>query len=206
MHERTRNTPPEVAVNRLVERRGSGDLERRDFMRQMAALLVCGGLPPGLAAGGDPGPGGASVEAVFWPTISAVQEHLWPTRADTPATDDFNAREYLAAVLLDPMVETGERRFISNGVAPLDGFAQSQFKRAFFDLETNEREALLRKIEMNPVGRYWLSLIIYYLFEALLSDPAYGGNSDAIGWRWLEHQSGFPRPPTPYPYTDNERA
>jgi gluconate 2-dehydrogenase gamma chain len=40
-----------------------------------------------------------------------------------------------------------------------------------------------------------LSLLLYYIFEALLSDPVYGGNPGGIGWQWLEHQPGFPRPP-----------
>ena len=39
-------------------------------------------------------------------------------------------------------------------------------------------------------GRAWLSLLLYYIFEALLSDPVYGGNPDGIGWQWLEHQPG----------------
>ena len=30
--------------------------------------------------------------------------------------------------------------------------------------------------------------------EALLTDPAYGGNPDGIGWRWLGHTPGYPRP------------
>ena len=33
-----------------------------------------------------------------------------------------------------------------------------------------------------------------YIFEALLSDPVYGGNPEGIGWRWLGHRPGFPRP------------
>jgi gluconate 2-dehydrogenase gamma chain len=31
--------------------------------------------------------------------------------------------------------------------------------------------------------------------EALLTDPAYGGNPGGIGWRWLQHVPGYPRPP-----------
>ena len=26
-------------------------------------------------------------------------------------------------------------------------------------------------------------------------DPVYGGNPDGIGWKWLMHPPGFPRPP-----------
>ncbi len=58
-----------------------------------------------------------------------------------------------------------------------------------------QREALLRRIEQSRAGGNWLSLLLTYLLEALLADPVYGGNPDAIGWRWLEHQPGFPTPP-----------
>jgi len=36
--------------------------------------------------------------------------------------------------------------------------------------------------------------VLGYIFEALLVDPVYGGNPNGIGWKWLEHQPGLPRP------------
>ena len=71
---------------------------------------------------------------------------------------------------------------------------------SFIELNQAQREAMLRRIETNPVGRYWLSLMIYYLLEALLADPVYGGNIDTVGWQWLQHAPGFPRPDGPYDY------
>ena len=188
----------------LVDNRHRGQIRRRDFMRHMTVLLVGTGLPPLLA---DPISGEESlVSEVFWPTIAAVQEHTWPTRNGTPTLAEFNATEYLAAALLDPRIEAGERQYIHDGVAPLEDFTRAQFGRSFFELKVAEREAVLRKIETSPIGRYWLSLIIYYLFEALLADPVYGGNTNRIGWRWLEHLEGFPRPPSAYPYPKSVRA
>jgi gluconate 2-dehydrogenase gamma chain len=170
----------------------------------MVALLGYAGLPRVFA---DSGEGEKTLsEDMFWPTIVAVQEHLWPARDGTPDLLEFNATSYLAAALLDPQVEAGEREYISNGVAPLEGFTQSQFERSFFELDALERDAVLRKIETSPAGQYWLSLIIYYLFEALLADPVYGGNTDSIGWHWLQHKPGFPRPPAAYPYSERGRA
>ena len=59
----------------------------------------------------------------------------------------------------------------------------------------NRLGVMLRQIEQSNAGQNWLSLLLTYLLEALLADPVYGGNPDGIGWQWLEHQSGFPRPP-----------
>jgi len=36
--------------------------------------------------------------------------------------------------------------------------------------------------------------LLTYLLEALLADPVYAGNPNGIGWKWLQHQPGFPRP------------
>jgi gluconate 2-dehydrogenase gamma chain len=40
-------------------------------------------------------------------------------------------------------------------------------------------------------------MLLDYIMEALLTDPVYGGNPNSIGWQWLKHQPGFPRPTTP---------
>jgi len=32
------------------------------------------------------------------------------------------------------------------------------------------------------------------IFEALLLDPIYGVNTNNIGWNWLNHDPGVPRP------------
>jgi len=173
-------------------------------MRRATALLAAIGLPPlapGLGADES-----ALPPDVFWSTVTAVQEHVWPATGEAPAIADFNATPYLAAVLLDPGVAADERQFLSDGVTPLDAFARERLKRPFYEADTQARETLLRKIETSPVGRYWLSLIVYYVFEALLADPAYGGNPDGLGWRWLAHAPGFPRPPSPYPYRENGHA
>jgi len=205
MHEDRPNDPPSQRdIKTLIECRRLDTVGRRAFMRRMTALLGVAGLPRVFADTNEGGKGFS--EEVFWPTITAVQKHLWPAREGAPGLQDFNATPYLAAALLDPQVEADEREFISNGVAPLEGFTRSQFERSFFELDATEREAVLRKIETNPAGQYWLSLIIYYLFEALLVDPVYGGNTDAVGWRWLQHEPGFPRPPATYPYSERGRA
>ena len=164
----------------------------------MTMLLVSSGLPSVQADSAATGP---TLEDVFWPTMSAVQSHLWPTREGVPSITDFNATAYISARFYSIRSSMlGERQFVKDGVAPLEDFTQAQFDRSFFELDPAEREAVLRKVETSPVGRYWLSLMVYYLFEALLADPVYGGNTDTIGWRWLGHQPGFPRPPSAYPY------
>lgn len=61
---------------------------------------------------------------------------------------------------------------------------------------------MLKKISQSRAGENWLSLLLYYLLESLTLDPIYGGNTDGMGWQWLGHQAGFPRPVQGKTYLD----
>ena len=129
--------------------------------------------------------------------VSAVQEHLFPHAHDSPGATDINAAAYLEWAITAPGIDPDTRNIIANGVGRLQDASRERFEVLFGDLSFEQREQLLRYLaDKTRWGRAWLSLLLYYLFEALLSDPVYGGNPDEIGWRWLEHQPGFPRPPT----------
>lgn len=129
-------------------------------------------------------------------TLSAVQQHLFPAGSDSPGAGDINALAYLQKnVLDDPALDPEEKQFILNGVGWLDDLSMSTQNSRFLELNEQQREKLLRMIEKSSAGENWLSTLLLYIFEALLSDPVYGGNPNGIGWKWLEHQAGFPRPP-----------
>jgi gluconate 2-dehydrogenase gamma chain len=128
--------------------------------------------------------------------VSAVQEHLFPHGPHSPGAADVHATAYLEWAITAPGLDPDTRNTIINGVGRLQDASLERFDVSFGDLSFDHREQLLRYLaDKTRWGRAWLSLMLYYLFEALLSDPVYGGNPDEIGWRWLEHQSGFPRPP-----------
>lgn len=128
--------------------------------------------------------------------LRAVQEHLLPHAADSPGAADINAATYLEWAITAPGIDPDTRNTIVNGLGRLREASRARHDAAFDALATGQREELLRYLaDETRWGRAWVSLLLYFLFEALLSDPAYGGNPGEIGWRWLEHQPGFPRPP-----------
>jgi len=130
-------------------------------------------------------------------TLSAVQEHLFPRGPDAPGAADINAAAYLEWAITAPGIDPDRRNTMVNGVDELQDASRERFDVVFTALDDEQREQLLRYLaDKTRWGRAWLSLLLYYIFEALLSDPAYGSNPDGIGWRWLEHQPGFPRPST----------
>lgn len=129
-----------------------------------------------------------------WKTIAVVQEHLFPADKDSPGAQDIQALNFLQNIIKAPDVEESEREHITNGAGWLNDLSAKIYKQPFIELDESRREKILRKIEQSRAGSRWLSLLMSYLIEALLSDPVYGGNKDSVGWKWLEHQPGYPTP------------
>ncbi len=64
----------------------------------------------------------------------------------------------------------------------------------YINLSKDKKEKLLKEFEQTHLGQNWLSILMYYGFEAMLSDPIYGGNHNKQGWNALNHNAGIPRP------------
>lgn len=164
-------------------------IDRRSFLTKISVLLAVSSLP--LVA---------RVETVAaesnepWLTIAAVQDQLFPTTANAPGAKEINATDYLRRVLSESHTDPDDKQFILNGVGWLNDLAREKQGLMYYELNEEQGETVLREIEKSGAGERWLAFILLYVFEALLSAPVYGGNPDAVGWRWLEHQPGFPLP------------
>jgi gluconate 2-dehydrogenase gamma chain len=131
-----------------------------------------------------------------WRTLAAVQEHLFPSDGDVPGARDISAMQYLKNVIDHHDIEQSEKEFIQNGVKWLNGIAREMYAAGFIELSAAKKEKTLRKVAQSSAGENWLSTLLTYLIEALLTSPAYGGNPNGVGWKWLEYQPGFPQPPS----------
>lgn len=138
-------------------------------------------------------------------TLAAVQEHLFPHEENSPGADDINALPYLEETLNQYGFDPEISEFILSG---LDKFMQFTSERGavFENLSGEARETLLREVQQTDWGENWTALILTYLFEALLADPIYGGNPDGIGWTWLDHTPGIPRPTEKTRYRDPNKG
>lgn len=132
---------------------------------------------------------------INWATLSAVQEHLFPSGKDSPGAKEINATDYLQFILFDPFIEKEEKKMIISGVHQLNETAIKSHRKQFTQLTWNKREKLLHNFSRTEDGEEWLSTLITYIFEALLSDPVYGGNPNGVGWQWIEYKPPYPRPP-----------
>ena len=139
----------------------------------------------------------STFSAEQWRIIAAVQDHLLPSEPHNltaPGAREVRATAYLDRTLAVPGFDPATRAFILQGVGWLDDLARERHKTAFPELDPGTREDLLRQTADSEPGERWLSNLITYTLEALLADPLYGGNPGGIGWTWLGHDPGLPRP------------
>ncbi len=126
--------------------------------------------------------------------LKAVLQHLFPAESGSPGAKELNAIEYLSWVINDPDLRASKKQLLISGIGWTEDTANEMFKDSFVNLKTAQKEKVLRDLERYSRGRRWLSLLLTYLMEALLSDPLYGSNKNEIGWKWLGHVPGSPRP------------
>jgi gluconate 2-dehydrogenase gamma chain len=177
---------------------------RREFLLSLlagagavAAGRAVGDVLPMPPGGGLPSPLAKALEEAPWPLLEGVQAHLFPAEPDSPGAAEINALGYLQDVLSREDGDAVEdRKFLTAGAVFLRRrVALDHDGRLFEELSVEEREAALRKMAGSTDGANWISVVMYYLLEALLADPVYGGNTGEVGWKWLGYTAGFPRPP-----------
>ncbi|MDR4507911.1 MAG: gluconate 2-dehydrogenase subunit 3 family protein [Candidatus Brocadiaceae bacterium] len=184
----------------LRGKHGSGSIGRRTFLSGAVGFIATLLLSPVVARTVKSHASALTEDP--WQTLSIVQDHLFPSEANSPGAKEINAISYLRNMLADPVTDTDEKEFILNGVKWLNELAVERHEAVFMDLTLLQQSALLQQISKTTAGRNWISKLLSYLLEALLSDPVYGGNPDGVGWKWLEHRPGYPRPPMNKRYYD----
>lgn len=120
--------------------------------------------------------------------------HLFPQSKLGPGAIDLNISSYLSQVLVDERIMQEDRHYFLQGATWLEESAYEEFNQSFLNLSSRDKESLLQIISRKRWGENFIYTTLSYIFEALLSSPIYGSNQNEIGWKWLEHQAGFPQP------------
>lgn len=178
-------------------------ISRRQFVMRSSGTLMAAGTPLAGLTGCSPMQSrehsvDSGVSEKQWQEIAEVQQFLLPSEQHSPGAKDVNAQAYLLWVVTDPDFDEQDRQFIPQGLISLQALSQTLFQRPFNQLNDEEKETALREFEKSTEGYAWITTLLNYLLEALLTDPIYGGNPDQIGWKWLDHTPGFPRPSVKY--------
>lgn len=173
-------------------------LSRRTFLKSSVGVSAMVALPVFSLTAKDQERLAQLTQTDPWLTLDVTLMHLLPESISPmlhgPSAKDINALAYLHQVMTVQPTSADEKAFILKGVGWLNGFAQSAQGKPFVQLSFDEKESVLRGISKSRAGENWLTTLLAYLVEAMLSPPAYGGNPNGIGWQWLKHQAGFPLP------------
>lgn len=200
---RREKTTRDYKIYNLAEKIKSSGIDRRTFLLQMAVAGVAASLPLTMCSPDkkenlqlERNPDILSEKE--WHMLKIVQEHLFPSESTSPGASDFNAAAYVQWVLMDKELDKREQDFLKQGLTNLDNEAQERWNSPFLEMLPENQVKLLKHIESHDWGDSWLSVMLMYIFEALLSDPLYGANEDGNGWKWLNFTAGQPRPETIY--------
>ncbi len=123
-----------------------------------------------------------------WLTLQDVQNHIFPQHGSFPSAGQIESVRYLKMVSKDDSFDQTDLDFI------FDGVREVQRRGWLSKISDDEKERLLLAFSKTTFGENWLSIVLNYTFEALLSDPLYGGNVHQQGWKSLNHNPGQPRP------------
>ena len=128
-----------------------------------------------------------------WLIIDNVFNILFPKTSNMPSAKEFNATSYLQINSKDKSFDEDDRVYILQGAVDFNNSFPS-----FLKANQEEKENIIERTNRSEYGQSWLTKLVYYGMEALLSDPIYGGNVDEIGWKSLNHQTGKPQPKYKY--------
>ncbi len=156
-------------------------LSRREFLARSAAAAVvlgCGARAP------KPCGAGRRLTEEEFRIAEALQGRILPSAEGAPG-----AREVRATAYLDAALEHGS----DPRDCPAVTGALAALGPGFVHLSPAAQDAEMRRV-LEARGRLWFTVVLGFTMEAFLGDPAHGGNPEGVGWSYLGHPGGGPRP------------
>ena len=125
-------------------------------------------------------------------TAAAIFERLFPADEHGPGAVEIGVVTYLDRALAGAYRDKAETYRV--GLATLDQVARQRHATPFAGCAAEQQDALLEELERGalpgfrvPSQRAFFDMLRAHLQEGLFADPAYGGNRDKAGWRFLGH-------------------
>src|SRR3712207_2635051 len=125
-------------------------------------------------------------------TAAALFERLFPADEHGPGATEIGALTYVDRALAGAYRGRAEAYRI--GLAALDLAARGRCGASFAECVAEQQDALIAALQRGelpnfsvPPQRDFFEMLRAHLQEGLFADPAYGGNRDKLGWRFLGH-------------------
>lgn len=126
--------------------------------------------------------------------ILHLSYHLFPLSKLGPGAQDYHISHYLASVFQDSRILKEDKKYFRKLAKWLEESSFDEYEKSFLNLSSSEKEELLQTISRSRWGENLIYTCLNYIFEAMLSAPIYGSNTKKVGWKWLNHNPGFPQP------------
>ncbi len=137
--------------------------------------------------------GAKKLSPTYWQMIDSTLNHLFPKSKKFEGASKLNFLSFLKLTTQNKYFNKDDLKFLIKGTKIL-----YKMDKNYLNLSILKKERLLRKFEKSSIGQRWLATLLYYGFEAMMSDPVYGGNYEQKGWKALSHNAGIPRPKNRY--------
>ncbi|MDJ0976865.1 MAG: gluconate 2-dehydrogenase subunit 3 family protein [Planctomycetota bacterium] len=140
-----------------------------------------------------------TIPAEDGPRLAAVLDRLMPSGGPkSPGARDVNAIGYFDALFVNDEISDNVQALILWGLDKLKRQAQSAHGTPDLQrLDAAKLDALIKGMENDRDGIRWMRATLEFVIECLFGDPVHGGNPNEIGWKWIRHRPGTPRPLTP---------
>lgn len=125
--------------------------------------------------------------------MNAVLNHLFPQTTNYNSASQLNMINYFKHRLYDNFFDKNDLKLLLIGTKKF-----YSLNKNFLIYSKEQKEQALREFETLTIGQNYLSMMLYYGFEAMLGDPIYGANKNEKGWKQIPHNVGLPRPKNIY--------
>jgi gluconate 2-dehydrogenase alpha chain len=123
---------------------------------------------------------------------AAIFDRMFPSDEQNPGACEIGALTYLDRALAGAYRE--HLPVYRNGLASLDSASRERYGAGFASAAESAQVDLIGDLERGAIPNWvvpdqssFFELVRLHLQEGLFSDPAYGGNRDKLGWRFLGH-------------------
>ena len=173
------------------------EISRKEFLKSLLVLGVAANIPFLTSCETKEDPeffDCTPLSAEQLKVLQAVQLVLFPKEGNGPSALEVNADKWIIYVLNDAREPQREKDFIVEHLEGLNQLSKETHKVSYELLSMDRQEDLLELFFEEKAPKRWGSRMLTLIFEALLLDPLYGVNPNNIGWTWLNHNPGMPRP------------
>jgi len=132
--------------------------------------------------------------SIEFDNLSAVVNHLFPDNGNGPGAEAINAIPHIIWSLQDQTYGYDAYDMFTVSLKELNEFCSNSHQSQFFELNETKKNEVIESISKLKWGDRFLVNTTNYIFEALVLDPAYHVNNNEMGWKWLHHSPGYPRP------------